>query len=98
MVLTDPNLLAEKYTCGSSSRTCMFSENECCYFTGVTMAKFPDDCDEVEYYEWAKVDGKVKKVVRSVDVEEAIELFNEQIKILKVHIFVKIQNTHYNRL
>ena len=62
------------------------------------MEKFPDDCDEVEYYEWAKVDGKVKKVVRSVDVEEAIELFNEQIKILKVHIFVKIQNTHYNRL
>ena len=98
MVLTDPNLLAEKYTCGSSSRTCMFSENEFCYFTGVTMEKFPDDCDEVEYYEWAKVDGKVKKVVRSVDVEEAIELFNEQIKILKAHIFVKIQNTHYNRL
>ena len=39
---------------------------------------FPDDCYDVEYYEWAKVDGKVKKVVKSVDVEEAIELFNEQ--------------------
>ena len=83
----------------SSSRTCMFSENECCYSTGVTMEEFPDDGDDVKYYEWAKVDGKVKKVVKSVDVEEAIELFNEQVKILKVHIFVnRTQNTHYNRL
>ena len=35
------------------------------------------------YYEWAKVEGKVKKVVESVEVKEAIELFNEQVKILK---------------
>ena len=77
----------------------MFSENECCYLTGVTMEEFPDDCNDVEYYEWAKVDGKVKKVVKSVDVEEAIELFNKQVKILKAHIFVKrTKNTHYNRL
>ena len=76
----------------------MFSENEC-YFTGVTMEEFPDDCDDVEYYEWAKVDRKVKNVVKSVNVEEAIELFNEQVKILKAHIFVKrTQNTHYNWL
>ena len=99
MVPTDPHSLAEKYTCDSSLRTCMFSENECCYFTGVTVEEFPDGCDDVEYYEWAKVDGRVKKVVKSVDVEEAIELFNEQVKILKAHIFVKrTQNTHYNRL
>ena len=46
-----------------------------------------------------KLDGKVKKVVKSVDVEEAIELFNEQVKILKEHIFVKrTQNKHDNRL
>ena len=77
----------------------MFSENECCYFTGVTMEEFPYDCDDAEYYEWAKVDGKVKKVVKSVDVVEAIELFNEQVKILKANIFVKrTQNTHCNRL
>ena len=99
MVPTDPHSLAEKYTCDSSSRTCMFSENEFCYFTGLTMEEFPDDCDDIEYYEWAKVDGKVKTVIKSVDVEEAIELFNGQIKILKAHIFVKrTQNTHYNRL
>ena len=58
MVTTDPHSLTEKYTCDSSSRTWMFSENECCYFTGVTMEKFPDDWDDVEYYKWAKVDGK----------------------------------------
>ena len=47
----------------------------------------------------AKVDRKVKKVVKSVDVEEAIELFDEQVKILKAHIFVKrTQNTHSNWL
>ena len=41
------------------------------------MEEFPDDCDDVEYYEWAKVDGNVKTVVKSVDVVEAIELFKE---------------------
>ena len=31
--------------------------------------------------------------------ELSIELFNEQVKILKAHLFVKrTQNTHYNRL
>ena len=99
MVPTDSHSLGETYTCYSSSRTCMFSENECCYFTGVTMEEFPDDCDNVEYYEWAKVNGKVKNVVKSVDVEEAIELLNEQEEILKAHIFVKrTENTHYTWL
>ena len=94
MVPTDAHSLAEKYTCDSSLRTYMFSENKCCYFTGVTMEGFPDDCNDVQYCEWAKVDGKVK----SADVEEALELFNEQVKILKEHIFVKrTQNTHYNQ-
>ena len=71
MVPADPHSWAEEYTSNSSSRTCMFSENECCDFTGVTMEKFPDDWDNVECYQWAKVDGKVKKVVKSVEVEEA---------------------------
>ena len=58
------------------------------------MEEFPDDCDDVEYYEWAKVDGNVKRFVKSVDLVEAIELFNEQVKILKAHIFFKrTQNT-----
>ena len=43
---------------------------------GATMEDFPDNWDVAEYYKWAKVDRKVKKVVQSVDVEEAIELFN----------------------
>ena len=47
MVSTDPHSLAEKYTYDSSSRTCTFSENECCYFTGVTMEECPDDCNKV---------------------------------------------------
>ena len=99
MVPTDSHALGETYTCYSSSRTCLFSENECCYFTGVTLEEFPDDCDNVEYYKWARVDGKLKNVVKSVDVEEAIELFNEQGKILKAHIFVKrTKNTHYTWL
>ena len=73
MVPADPHSLPEEYACNSSSRTCMFSESECYYFTGVTMEKFPDDWDNVEYYQWAKVYGKVKNVVKSVEVEEAIE-------------------------
>ena len=77
----------------------MLSQNEeCCYFTGVTMEEFPDDREDAEHYKWAKVDRKVKKAVKSVDIE-AIELFNEQVKILKAHIFVeRTLNIHYKRL
>ena len=49
MVPTDLHSLAEKYICDSSSRTCIFSENERCYFTGVAMEEFPDDYEDVEY-------------------------------------------------
>ena len=77
----------------------MLSQNEeCCYFTGVTMEEFPDDREDAEHYKWAKVDRKVKKAVKSVDIE-ATELFNEQVKILKAHIFVeRTLNIHYKRL
>ena len=51
MASTDPHSLAEEYTGDSSSRTCTFSENECCYFTGVKMKEFLNDCNEVQYYE-----------------------------------------------
>ena len=62
------------------------------------MEEFLNDYDDPEYYEWDKVGGIVKEVVKSVDVEEAIELFNEQVKILKAHIFVKrTENNHCNR-
>ena len=72
----------------------MFSENECCYFIGVTMQEFPDDCDDLEYYEWAKEDGKVKKVVKSVDVGEATELFNERKNFESAYLCKK--NTKYS--
>ena len=63
------------------------------------MQEFPDDCDDVEYYKWAKADGKAKKAVKSFDVEEAIELFTGQVKISKAHIFVKrTQNIYYSHL
>ena len=77
----------------------MLSQNEeCCYFIGVTMEEFPDDREDAEHYKWAKVDRKVKKAVKSVDIE-ATELFNEQVKILKAHIFVeRTLNIHYKRL
>ena len=38
IVPMDPHSLAEKYTCDYSSRTCMCSENECCYVTGVKVS------------------------------------------------------------
>ena len=76
----------------------MFYENKCWYFTRVAIEEFPDNCDDVEYYQWAKEDRTVKKFAKSVDVEKVNELFNEQVKILKAHTFVKrTKNTHYDR-
>ena len=95
----DCHSLAIEYTCNYSSRTCIFSENKCCHFNRVPMEEFPDNWDDVEYYEWGKVRRTVKKIIKSDDAEEVNELFNEQVKILKWHIFVKrTENTHYNRL
>ena len=77
----------------------MFLENKCCYFTGATMEEFRMIATMQSIRSITKLDGKVKKVIKSVDVEEVIELFNEQVKVLKEHIFVKrTQNKHDNQL
>ena len=114
LVPTDPHSLVEAYSCQSSSKDCMYSLCEDCNITDLSEDDFlgggslnsDDDGDDVEkkefnieYYEWTKVDGKVKKVLSSVDIEDAIALFNDHMKVLKAHIFVKrTQNTTYNAL
>ena len=88
MVPTDPHSLAEKYTCDSEKYTCkilyVFRKRMLllywCDNGGVSGWLW-----HVEYYAWAKVDGKVKKVVESVGVEEAIKLVNYNLKTNKIH-------------
>ena len=49
------------------------------------MEEFPNYCNDVEYYEWAKVDGRVKKTVKSVDIEKAIEFQHVKSKICVIN-------------
>ena len=48
--------------------------------------------DEVSYFTWKKVEQRIKSR-RTVSFDDVVETFNDQIKILKQHIFIKrVQN------
>jgi len=77
----------------------MSSDCEKCYFTGICQGDFKEKEEDVKYSCWTKEDGKVTKVVKSISIKQAIELFEEHVKTLKNHIFIKrVQNRKYNDL
>ena len=48
------------------------------------------------FHEWKKVDERVQKVAVTIDKKEIMSQFNDHIKTLKRHIYVKrIQNTKF---
>ena len=44
---------------------------------------------EIKYYEWGREDGKVTKILKMSELDDAIDHFKQSITILKKHIFVK---------
>ena len=95
----DPHSIVETYSCDSSQKDCMSSDCDECYFTGICQGDFKENNEDVKYSCWTKKDGKVSKVVKIISTNEAIDLFEEHVKIFKNHIFIKrVQNRKYNDL
>ena len=55
--------------------------------------------NECYFYNWQKVDGKVRKTCLTASHRKLFNMFNTQMPVLKKHIFVKReQNTLYNNV
>ena len=98
-ILSNIHSLVESYSCNSSSKACMYSDCEVCYDTGLGVEDFTDDCTEIQFYQWKRVDKKVQKVESVLPPDEFLSLFNEEVKVLKKHIYIKRQqHATYNQL
>ena len=85
---TNPHDLVERFSCDSSLSDCMNSDCEECATTDISLqsVEYGRDKDHViKYYELST--KKYKRL--SVDAEDATDLLNERIRVLKRHIFVK---------
>ena len=57
--------------------------------TRLNITHFRDEEADIYFYQWKRVDKKFQKLEVSLAPEEAIKLFNDEIKVLKQHIFIK---------
>ena len=95
---SNPHDLVEKFSCDSSKRECMYT-NECDVCNVCISPENFERFNERNFYSWQKVDGKVRKTCLTASHRELVNMFNTQMPVLKKHIFVKReQNTFYNNV
>ena len=95
----NPHSLVETYSCDTASENCMNSVYMNCRKTGLKEEDFDDADDAVVFYKWKRVDNKVKKIEMSLSPVEACTYFDEEVRVLKRHTFVKRQqHAFYNSL
>ena len=98
-IQTNTNTLVKAYSCDSSSKSCMYSTCDECCDTGLKVEYFKDDSTEIQFYQWKEVDKKVQKIDSILPPDDLITLFDEEVRILKNHIFIKRrQHAAYNDL
>ena len=91
--------MVEAYSCDSYSKSCMYSTCDECCETGLKDEDFKDDCTEIQLYQWKRVDKKIQKVESILPPDDLITLFDEEVRVLKKHIFIKRQqHAAYNHL
>ena len=100
---TDPHNLVEENECDSSSASCMTGECSECAPKSFLASKLAEnetldsseskdiegDSQDVEYYKWCLVDGKVQKVLINVNENDAVTDWVLSIENLKLHIWRK---------
>ena len=98
-IQTNTHTLVKAYSCDSSSKSCMYSTCDECCDTGLKVEYFKDDSTEIQFYQWKEVDKKVQKIDSILPPDDLITLFDEEVRILKNHIFIKRrQHAAYNDL
>ena len=95
----NPHSLVETYSCDTASENCINSVCMNCRETRLKVEDFDDEDDAVVFYKWKRVDNKVQKIEMSLSPVEACTCFDEEVRVLKRHIFVKRQqHAFYNSL
>ena len=95
----NPHSLVEMYSFDTASENCMNSVCMNCRETGLKVKDFDDKDDAVVSYKWKRVDNKVQKIKMSLSPVEARTYFDEEVRVLKRHVFVKRQqHAFYNSL
>ena len=89
--------LVETYSCDSSSKSCLYCDE--CRDTGLKVEDLKDDCTEIQFYQWKRVDKEFQKVKPILLPDDLITLFDEELRVLQKHIFIKRQqHAAYNHL
>ena len=101
---TSMNNLVERFSC-SPDQACIFSQCDHCHQHSIPVGAFDtdfiasgserssNDTDDVNqhvtFYEWYRDDGKLKKQLYHLNVEDFLKKFQEAIEVAKRHIHVK---------
>ena len=99
LIQTNTHSLAEAYSCDSSSKSYMYSTCGEYRDTGLKVEDFKDDCTEIQFYHWKRVDKKVQKFESILPSDDLITLFDEEVRVIKKYIVIKRQqHAAYNHL
>lgn len=94
----NPHDLVQMFSCDSNNKLCMY-DGDCDVCRDSLNADDFKDAGSYSFYQWQKVDEKIRKSCLTVSVSQLVNLFNSQIRVLKKHIYVKReQNKYYNKL
>ena len=74
----------------SSSKSSICSTCDECCDTGLKVKDFKDDCTEIQFYEWKRIDKTLQNVESILPPDDLITLFDE-VRVFKKHIFIKQQ-------
>ena len=112
---TDPRSIVEAYLCDDSNKSCMLGECNDCENHGLAVDDFVDgsdddssdesegssSCDEevrIKFYQWKKK-VYLSKMLVTVDVNDALSMWQNHVTVMKRYIFTKRQQHEaYNNI
>ena len=97
----NPHDMVQKYACNSDSKLCMYENCDQCIINEFGDKELSDEesaSNMVMYQNWCRQDKKGQKVSLTIDYEDAMEQWIEEISNLKKHILWKrIQAEEFNK-
>ena len=89
----------EKFSCNTQSTKCMHSTFVNCSNLELNMDDFHNNEETITFHQWVRFDNKIQKSEIELPCDEICQKFNNDIKVLKKHIYVKRQeHACYNKL
>ena len=92
-------LLIEDFWCNTQSSECTHSTCVNCSDLELNIDDFHNNKESITFHQWIMVDSKIQKSKIELPCDEICQKFNNNIKVLKKHIYVKSQqHACYNKL